>query len=291
MTRPIDLDDALSQWLANGPETVRDAVISAALDEVGHTPQRGAGFAPWRYLTMATTPIRRERAPMTTIVFAAAALLIAAALGTFVVLRPDIGIGEPAASRVFTEDDAAAIVGAPRALSGSLSELDLPPDYSSIDPLHLVLGNSDVTSETRAIEATLAQGIESRQLVMYDRLTEDGEVVGVDQPGGASLTVMAATYVDEAAADAAFGAFVDGYDTWGFAGGREAWEHGDEAVMYPYSLPVRSHGRCFINNPFDPCPQELRVWREGNLIVSVLQEGDSGVKAVEVVALIDDQLR
>lgn len=293
MTRPIDIDRALSQWLATGPETVRDAVIFDALGEVRHTRQRGARFAPWRYLTMATTPIGRERAPLTTIVFAAAALLIAAALGTFVLLRPDIGIGEPPAVRLFTADDATAIVNAPSALTGDLVAVVMTPAEASIDPLHLVLGNSGGTGVAgRDIETALAGGIASREIVMYDRVTASGEPRPVTEPDGASLTVMAATYVDETSATAAFAAFVDGYDTWEFEGGREAWDHGDEAVVYPYSLPARAHGRCFmLNIALDPCPQELRVWRQDNLIVTVLQEGDAGVTAEEAVAVIDEHTR
>ncbi len=296
MTARDDLDQALSRWMADGPSVVRDAVIDVALDEARHTRQRGGRFAPWRYLTMTATPVGREGRSFAPAI-AAAALLLAVAIGAFIVARPDIGIGNFGEPRVYTEDDIVAVVTTPDALTAALVRADVPADFdffasgSPYDALHLAVGHPAMPSDQRlAITTIMYVGIDEAAITFYDSIGSDGQAVPVGDQGGASMTVLAATYDDAAAADLAFESFVTAYETWEFAAGMEAWDHGDEGAMFPYSLPTDSHGRCFMLQS-EPCPQELRVWRQDNLIVTVLQEGEGNVAAEEIVALADERTR
>ena len=296
MSPQPNLDSALSRWMADGPSVVRDGVIDAALEETRKTRQRGARFAPWRYLTMTATPIRREGRSFAP-VLAAAALLLAVAVGGFLLVRPDIGIGDLRGSRVYTRDDIIAVVTAPDTLSGELTRADLPSGFeffgsdSPYDALHLAVGHPAMPQALRQdIVTTMYRDIDQAAITFYDSVGPDGRPVPIAEPGGTSMAVLAATYADEAAADAAFESFVSAYETWEYAAPMEAWDHGDEGAVFPYSLPLDAHGRCFMFGN-DPCPQELRVWRQENLIITVLQEGEGSVTAEEMVALIDDRTR
>jgi len=297
MTRQSDLDQAMRQWMALGPTAVRDAVIEAALDETRTTRQLGAGFAPWRYLTMATTPIDREGRSYTPVIVAAAALLLAAAIGAYLVMRPDVGVGGPQSTRIFTEADVQSLVDAPRALSAELVPAEIPAGFQFIqsdnrnDALHLVLGYVTVQeSESAPISVEMKTGLESARTRFYDAVGPSGEATPVTTPGGSSFTVLAATYTDEQAAANAFDGFVAAFGFWNFDAAAESWAHDDEGAIFASSLLSGTHGRCFMLSPNDPCPQEVRVWRSNNMIVTVLQEGQGDVTADELVAVLDAEV-
>lgn len=57
MTGRSDVERLLDAYLAEGPESVADRVIDAALDEIDSTPQRRGPLEPWRTPSM-KTPIR-----------------------------------------------------------------------------------------------------------------------------------------------------------------------------------------------------------------------------------------
>jgi hypothetical protein len=290
MSRHVDIDQALSRWMADGPSVVRDAVIDAALDEARHTRQRGARFAPWRYLSMTATPIRREGRSFAP-VLAAAALLLVVATGAFLFIRPDLGIGDLGGSRVYTRDEVEALAAVPESIPGLV-----PADVSGSGPyggLHLPAGHPSLPVETyERFQALLYEGVTAAPLRFYDVVGASGDAVPVTEPGGSTITLVVASYRDELAAATAFGHFIAAYETWEFAAASETWDHGEEGVVFPYSLPADAHGRCFqLGTADDACPQELRVWRQDNLIVTVLQEGNAGVKAEDVVAAIDAEAR
>lgn len=297
MTPQSDLDQALRQWMATGPTAVRDAVIEAALDETRTTRQRGAGFAPWRYLTMATTPIDRERRSLAPIIVAAAALLLAAAIGAYLVMRPDVGVGGPQSSRIYTEADVQSLVDAPRTLSAELVPAEIPAGLQFVqsdnrnDALHLVLGYVTAPeSESAPISLQMKKGLESARTRFYDAVGPAGQAAPVTTADGSSFTVLAATYTDANAAANAFDGFVAAFEFWNFDAVPESWAHGDEGAIFASSLLTRTHGRCFMLSPNDPCPQEVRIWRSNNMIVTVLHEGQGDVTADELVALLDAEV-
>ena len=57
MTGRSDVERLLDAYLAEGPESVADRVIDAALDEIDTTQQRRGPAVPWRTPSM-RTPIR-----------------------------------------------------------------------------------------------------------------------------------------------------------------------------------------------------------------------------------------
>ena len=92
MTRPIDLEEELDRWFADGPDGVADRVIDAALTDIGSTSQRSAGFGgPWRVLRVSRTAFS---------VVAVVAVIVVGAVAVGLMSRPPgaPSVGGPAAS-------------------------------------------------------------------------------------------------------------------------------------------------------------------------------------------------
>ncbi len=238
MTARDDLDQALSRWMADGPSVVRDAVIDVALDEARHTRQRGGRFAPWRYLTMTATPVGREGRSFAPAI-AAAALLLAVAIGAFIVARPDIGIGNFGEPRVYTEDDIVAVVTTPDALTAALVRRTFRRTSTSSRP---AAGTTPCTSPSvtpRCPRISVSRSPRSCTWASTRQPSRSTTRSGRTarrfrwRSRGCKHDGPAATYDDAAAADLAFESFVTAYETWEFAAGMEAWDHGDEARCSP----------------------------------------------------------
>ena len=301
----IDLDRALREWLIEGPTTLRDLAIDEALDEALRTRQDGAPTAPWRYLTMTTRTIARQPRRMLTVVAAAAVLFVAAALGTYLVLRPDIGIGDPPPpAPAFDAADLDRVVDAPAALAGQLVVGAVPPAHarfvegSAFEAVHLVLatstlarsGQADDEARRQALSERYFAGLQSAETRFYDAVGPSGAALPVTEPGGSSFMVTAIAYSDSDAASAAFGALVEAYESWGFDG-TEPWTHGEESVAFASTQMDRAHGRCYVLSSTEGCLQAMRTWRTGNMVVSVLSEGDGDVSVDDVVASLDAAAR
>jgi hypothetical protein len=300
----IDLDRALREWLTEGPTTLPDPAIDEALDVALRTRQDGARTAPWRYLTMTTRTIARQPRRMWPVAAAAAVLLFAAALGTYLVLRPDIGIGDPPPAPAFDAADVERVVDAPAALAGQLVVGEVPPAHarfvegSAFEAVHLVLATSTLARSGQADDEALRQalseryftGLQSAETRFYDAVGPSGEALPVTEPDGSSFMVTAISYADSDAASAAFGALVEAYESWGFDG-TEPWEHGEESVAFTTTQMDRAHGRCYVLASTEGCLQAMRTWRSGNMVVSLLTEGDGEVSADEVVASLDAAAR
>lgn len=301
----IDLDRALREWLIEGPTTMTDRAIDEALDEALRTRQDGARTAPWRYLSMTTRTIARQPRRMWPVAAAAAVLLLAAALGTYLVLRPDIGIGDPPPpAPAFDAADLDRVVDAPAGLTGQLVVGDAPPDYvrvvdgSAFEAVHLTLASSSITksgqvddeARREALTARFYTGLQAAETRFYDAIGPSGQPLPVTEPDGSSFMVTAITYTDNDAASAAFAAIVESYETWGFDG-TEPWDHGEQSVAFTTTQMDRPHGRCYVLASIDGCLQAMRTWRTGNMVVSVLTEGDGDVSADDVVATMDAAAR
>jgi hypothetical protein len=301
----IDLDRSLREWLIEGPTTLSDLAIDEALDAALRTRQDEARTAPWRYLTMTSRTIARQQRRLWPVAAAAAVLLLAAALGTYLVLRPDIGIGDPPPpTPAFDAADLEDVVDAPAALAGQLVVGTVPPDHmrfvdgSASEAVHLVLatstlarsGQADDEARRQALSERYFTGLQSAETRFYDATGPAGEPLPVTEPDGSSFMVTAITYTDNDAAGAAFGALVEAYESWGFDG-TEPWDHGDQSVAFTTTQMDRPHGRCYVLSSTEGCLQAMRTWRTGNMVVSVLAEGEGDVSVDDVVASVDAAAR
>lgn len=107
MTRPIDVEQELDRWFADGPDGVADRVIDAALTDIGSTSQRSAGFGgPWRALPMSRTAFS---------VAAVVVVIVVGAVAIGLVLRPP---GAPS-------------VGVPTASTAPASPATVPPSAAA----------------------------------------------------------------------------------------------------------------------------------------------------------------
>lgn len=300
MTRDPELDRLLDRWMDTGPSIVADRVIAAAMTDVHTTRQRGGPWPPRRIHAMTTRTIDRSRAVVVPLL-AAVLVLLAAGIGAYLVLRPDVGIGDTPSARTYTPADASAIAEALAGHAG-LVTADVPASAefmvsgSDAEALHLTMSTSPIShsgvpadEEARiGIMATLYAGLVAAETRFYDRLDGSGTATPVTTPGGASYAVIAATYTDAVAAAAAFAGFRDAYETWGFDA-TEPWAYGDESVAFAMSAMDRAHARCAHLGSTEPCATALRTWRDGNLVVTVIQQGSPDVGLDELVAAVENR--
>lgn len=297
MTTDHDLDRLLDRWMDVGPTVVADRVVSAAMTDIHTTRQRGGRWLPWRIPYMTTQTIDRPRSILMPIL--AALLVLAGAIGTYLALRPDVGIGQPA-SRSYTEADVNAIVEAPAARVGELTPGEVSASYrfiiegSRAEALHVTLDNSRIThsgdpadEELRAgLMGTIYTGLQAAETRFYDAVGPGGEPEPATSDSGTSFTVIAATYTDAEAAANAHAAYVSAYETWDFEA-TEAWSHGDASAAFAFSPLDRVHARCASLGATEPCPTALRVWQDGNLVVTVIQQGSGELMLDDMVATLE----
>jgi hypothetical protein len=299
MTPDRDFDRVLDRWMDVGPTAVSDRVIAAAMTDVQTTTQRGRPRLPRRILAMTSQTIRRPHGAAIP-VLTAAAVLAALVVGTYLVMRPDVGIGDPPSPPTHDEEDAGAAADAPTAIVGlTAAEVPRSAEFmvsgSAVEALHITMDTSrithsgDLADEEARIEimTALYTGLESAETRFYDATDSDGTAMPVTVPGGTSIAVVAATYEDTEAAAAAFPAYVAAYETWDFDA-TEAWSHADDSVAFTLSPMDRAHARCAHLRSPEPCPTALRTWRDGNLVVTLIQQGgDAGVGLDELVTAIE----
>lgn len=302
----LDFDRATREWMLDGPTTMPDAAIDEAVIRALRTPQHGAPNAPRRYLTMTAKTIERHTRPGLVPLAAAAVLLLAVALGGYALLGRGFGVGDPAPAPAVDHDaeDAAAAADAPSVLADELVVAEPPTswgfviDGSHFEALHLVLrtapittsGDADDEARREALLARMYAGLEAAETRFYDGIGPSGDPAPVTEAGGSSFMVTTATYTDAQAASDAFAAFIESYETWGFDG-TEPWDHGEESVAFGTTDMEIAHGRCFVLSSPEGCTQALRAWRTGNMVVSVLAEGEAGALTDRVVSAIDQAAR
>ena len=83
MTRPIDLDRALDEWLVRGPERLPDDVLDRVATEIEEMPQRRTTGWTWR------------RFGQPSFLAAAAAIVLLAAVGLGLLVRSNVGDTTP----------------------------------------------------------------------------------------------------------------------------------------------------------------------------------------------------
>ncbi len=302
--RPVDmdLDREMRAWMLDGPTAMSDVAIDEAVGSALRTRQRGASSSARRYLSMTTRSIARSSQHRLLQLAAAAAVVLALLAGGYAFFGFEGSIGNPAPATVaeFDAADLVRAVDAPAALDG-LVVGEVPPDHamivegSSFEALHLTLRTAEITHSGRVedeqLRAMLTErlytGLVSAKTRFYDAVGPGGAALPVTEPGGSSFMVIGATYVDSEAASEAFAAYVESYETWEFEG-TEPWQHGEESVAFSTTQMDRPHGRCYVLASVEGCLQSLRVWRTGNLVVTVVAEGESSIGADDVVASIDD---
>lgn len=241
----------------------------------------------------------RPTAPRKKLVAAGLGLLVVA-VGAFAAVRL-LSMGD---QRLFAGADVDRVVNAPLAAIPQLvvgevgADLDYLVTGDRFEAVDIVLRTSPITHSVNiadeelriALMTRLFAGLEAAKLRFYDAVDASGKALPVTAPGGSSFTILAATYADVPTAQDAYAAHVSSYETWEFGSGRESWSHGDESAAVAYGTTSRPHGRCYVLTSASGCDLRLRVFRVGNLVVTVLSEGQGPVTVDELLVAIDDAI-
>ena len=214
-TEGSNLDLVLDAFLADGPEQIPDRVVDAALNEVEHTHQRRAPRVPWRFSVM----------PNSIKIAAAAAAVVAVAVGGLFLLRPG---GEPGAGGnqpspsptphasptqpTITFSESACTVTGP-ALStnlGSITFISERPQYVAIDIWRIGQGKTydELVAELAVDQARIEQGLALRGAPAYLTMAT-GEILEIPATESRLTTLTPGTYAITCIAFADDQAFAD----------------------------------------------------------------------------------
>jgi hypothetical protein len=251
MNREPDFDQILHGWLDEGADTAPERFVWAALDNVDHTNQRGAGWA----LLEGTLMKLKPAAP---ILGVAAVVLLAIAAIQFV----GDNVGDPS-------QPTAQPSPTPEVFSGDLA------NHVGI----MRIDGMDVDSTTTGYEALttpLRPGGEIIPLTGFEEAHMQN--FGSTETGG--YVTWAALYEEVAQAEAGFDFLVAEHaseDGWGMERAAADPALGDESAS-------------LTGAAYEWDSATVYLWRRGNIIFAAVGVGDADPGRVETIATTFDQM-